>query len=145
MTDLGRFPHYMIKEIFDQPQALRATTRDRISPEDESISIDDEIRLTRKQLCELRRITIIASGTSRHAGMVGRYMLQELANLPVDVEYASEFELRDLRLNPGELTIVITQSGETSDTSASQRKAKATKREDAHVCRRCGALYCSGL
>lgn len=125
MTDLGSFPHYMIKEIFDQPQALRATTSGRVSPEGASIRVDDEIRLTRKQLCELRRISIIGSGTSRHAGMVGRYMLQELANLPVDVEYASEFELCDLRLNPGELTIVITQSGETSDTSVAQRKAKA--------------------
>ncbi len=125
MTDRGLFPHYMIKEIFEQPQSLRATIGGRVSLQEGSVNMEEEIGLTRKQLAELRRISIVASGTSRHAGMVGRYMLQKLANLPVDIEYASEFELCDLNLDPAELTIVITQSGETADTSAAQRKAKA--------------------
>ena len=124
MTDRSNFPHYLIKEIFDQPQALRATLNGRVVAGEASIKIADEIRLTRKQLCALRRISIIASGTSRHAGMVGRSMIQELSGLPVDVEYASEFELSNPSLDPGELTILITQSGETADTSAAQRKAK---------------------
>lgn len=122
MTDLGRFPHYMIKEIFEQPESLRATLDGRVCPQDGSVHME-EIGLASKDIERLRRITIIASGTSRHAGMVGRYMIEELAKLPVDVEYASEFELCDL--HPAELTIVITQSGETADTSGAQRKAKA--------------------
>lgn len=123
MTDLGRFPHYMIKEIFEQPQSLRATLDGRVCPQDGSVHLEEEIGLASKDIERLRRISIIASGTSRHAGMVGRYMIEELAKLPVDVEYASEFELCDL--HPAELTIVITQSGETADTSGAQRKAKA--------------------
>ncbi len=123
MTDLGRFPHYMIKEIFQQPQSLRATLEGRVCPQEGSIHMEEEIGLTRSDLSRLGRITIIASGTSRHAGMVGRYMIEELAKLPVDVEYASEFELCDL--HPAGLTLVITQSGETADSSGAQRKAQA--------------------
>src|SRR5207253_360136 len=73
----------------------------------------------------LRRINIVASGTSRHAGMAGQYMIQELTNVPVDVDYASEFEYRNPLIGRGELTIVITQSGETADTTAAQREARA--------------------
>src|SRR5204863_5265853 len=85
----------------------------------------EDVRLTPEQIRALRRINIVASGTSRHAGMIGQYMIQELADLPVDVDYASEFENRNPLIGTGELTIVITQSGETADTTAAQREAKA--------------------
>jgi glutamine---fructose-6-phosphate transaminase (isomerizing) len=124
MGDKGGFPHYMIKEIFEQPSGLRNTIVPRVSPEDAAVRLDD-IRISAEELRGLRRINIVASGTSRHAGMAGQFMIQELANLPGDVDYASEFEYRNPLIGPGELTIVITQSGETADTTAAQREAQA--------------------
>ncbi len=123
MPDKGAFPHYMLKEIFEQPQGLRDTIGPRVSLEDAAIVLDD-VRISAEELRALRRVNIVASGTSRHAGMAGQYMLQELADVPVDVDYASEFEYRNPQIGPGELTIVITQSGETADTTAAQREAK---------------------
>ncbi len=123
MPDKGAFPHYMLKEIFEQPQGLRDTIGPRISLEDAAVVLDD-VRISAEELRALRRVNIVASGTSRHAGMAGQYMFQELADVPVDVDYASEFEYRNPQIGPGELTIVITQSGETADTTAAQREAK---------------------
>src|SRR5882757_6012731 len=120
----GEFPHYMLKEIFEQPQGLRDTVLPRVSLEEASVRLED-IRIPADDLRTLRRINIVASGTSRHAGMVGQYMIQELVNLPVDVDYASEFEYRNSLLGPDEITVVITQSGETADTTSAQREAKA--------------------
>ena len=123
MSDKGAFPHYMLKEIFEQPQGLRDSIGPRVSLEDAAIVLDD-VRISAEELRALRRVNIVASGTSRHAGMAGQYMLQELADVPVDVDYASEFEYRNPLIGPGEITIVITQSGETADTTAAQREAK---------------------
>jgi glucosamine--fructose-6-phosphate aminotransferase (isomerizing) len=122
--DKGGFPHYMIKEIFEQPQGLLATIQPRVSLEEAAVRLED-IRIHADDLRALRRINIVASGTSRHAGMVGQYMIQELVNVPVDVDYASEFEYRNSLIGPGEITVVITQSGETADTTAAQREARA--------------------
>ena len=124
MADKGGFPHYMLKEIFEQPQGLRDTIAPRVSLEEGVVRLD-EVRISTDELRALRRINIVASGTSRHAGMAGQYMIQELVNVPVDVDYASEFEYRNPLIGPGELTIVITQSGETADTTAAQREARA--------------------
>src|SRR5205823_1191234 len=124
MADKGRFPHYMIKEIFDQPQGLRDTIEPRVSLEEGIVKLD-EVRISPEELRALRRINIVASGTSRHAGMAGQYMIQNLTHLPVDVDYASEFEYRNPLIGRGEITIVITQSGETADTTAAQRVAKS--------------------
>jgi glucosamine--fructose-6-phosphate aminotransferase (isomerizing) len=124
MADKGRFPHYMIKEIFDQPQGLRDTIQPRVSLEGGTVKLN-EVRIRPEELQALRRINIVASGTSRHAGMAGQYMIQELTNIPVDVDYASEFEYSNPLIGRGELTIVITQSGETADTTAAQREARA--------------------
>ena len=124
MPDKGGFPHYMLKEIFEQPQGLRETTAPRVSLEEGLIRLP-EVRISLDELRAVRRINIVASGTSRHAGMAGQFMIQELANLPADVDYASEFEYRNPMIGRGELTIVITQSGETADTTAAQREAKA--------------------
>src|SRR5213594_1895557 len=124
MADKGRFPHYMLKEIFEQPQGLRDTIAPRVSLEDGTVRLED-VRIGEDELKALRRINIVASGTSRHAGMAGQYMIQDLGNVPVDVDYASEFEYRNPLIGRGELTIVITQSGETADTTAAQREARA--------------------
>ncbi|HKD02168.1 MAG TPA: glutamine--fructose-6-phosphate transaminase (isomerizing) [Terriglobales bacterium] len=124
MPDKGGFAHYMLKEIFDQPQALRDTIAPRVSLQKGLVQLED-VHIPPEELRALQRINIVASGTSRHAGMAGQYMIQELANLPVDVDYASEFEYRNPLIGKSELTIVITQSGETADTTAAQREAKA--------------------
>lgn len=124
MVDKGGFPHYMLKEIFEQPQGLRDTINPRVSLERGQVRLD-EVRISDDELRALRRINIVASGTSRHAGMAGQYMIRELVNVPVEVDYASEFEYCNPLIGKGELTIVITQSGETADTTAAQREAKA--------------------
>jgi len=123
MDDKGKFPHHMQKEIFEQPQALRDTVAPRLSLDEGVVRLDD-VRITSDELCSLQRINIVASGTSRHAGMAGQFMIQDLAHVPVDVDYASEFEYRNPLICRNELTVVITQSGETADTSAAQREAK---------------------
>src|ERR1700733_4519906 len=123
MDDKAGFPHHMLKEIFEQPRALRDTIAPRVSLDDGAVRLDD-VRITVDELRSLQRINIVASGTSRHAGMAGQFMIQDLANVPVDVDYASEFEYRSPLICRNELTIVITQSGETADTTAAQRQAK---------------------
>jgi len=124
MQDKGNFPHYMLKEIFDQPQALRDTIAPRVSQERAEVRLAEEVRISEAELRSLQRIHIVASGTSRHAGIAGQFMFQELVHLPVEVDYASEFEYRDPLIGGREITIVITQSGETADTTAAQREAK---------------------
>src|SRR2546425_12310228 len=94
MADKGRFPHYMIKEIFDQPQGLRDTIQPGVSLEQGIVKLD-EVRISPEELRDLRRISIVASGTSRHAGMASQYMLQALTNIPDDVHDANEFEYRN--------------------------------------------------
>src|SRR5712692_10013347 len=123
MAGTAEFAHHMIKEIFEQPQALRATTASRVSLEEVVVRLP-EVRISPQELRSLRRINIVASGTSRHAGMAGQYMILELAGVQVDVDYASEFEYSNPLIGPGELTILITQSGETADTTGAQREAK---------------------
>ena len=124
MPDKNGFPHFMLKEIFDQPQGLRDTIMPRVSLPDGEVRIATEVRVDPLELRRLRRINIVASGTSRHAGLAGQYMFQDLAHVFADVDYASEFEYRNPPIGPEELTIVITQSGETADTMAAQRLAR---------------------
>ncbi len=124
MADKNGFPHYMLKEIFEQPESLRTMIAPRVSLEEGVVRLED-VHISTEELRALRRINIVASGTSRHAGMAGQYMIQDLVHLPVDVDYASEFEYRNPLIGRSELTIVITQSGETADTTAAQREAQA--------------------
>ena len=114
----------MLREIFEQPQALADTVLPRLTADHSAINIAGEIRIPVEELRRVKRINIVASGTSRHAGMVGQYMFQDLAHVPADVDYASEFEYRNPAIGAQEITIVITQSGETADTMAAQRLAK---------------------
>ena len=124
MPDKGGFPHYMLKEIFEQPKALEDTIAPRVSRDTAEVRLADEVRIGNEELRSIRRVNIVASGTSRHAGIAGQFMFQDLVHLPVDVDYASEFEYRNPMISRGEITIVITQSGETADTTAAQREAK---------------------
>src|SRR5712692_10601965 len=123
MADKGGFPHHMIKEIFEQPRALHDTIAPRVSLDEAAVQLR-EVHINPEELRALRRINIVASGTSRHAGMAGQYMILELAGVQVDVDYASEFEYRNPLIGRGELSIFITQSGETADTTGAQREAK---------------------
>lgn len=124
MTGEGQFRHHMIKEIFEQPRGLHDTIAPRVSLEEGVVHLE-ESHLSPEKIRFLNRINIVASGTSRHAGMVGQYMIQELSGVPVDVDYASEFEYRNPITGPGELAILITQSGETADTTGALREAKS--------------------
>src|SRR5438067_12826552 len=124
MPDKGGFPHYMLKEIFEQPKALEDTIAPRVSRDTAEVRLVEEVRIGSEELRSIRRVNIVASGTSRHAGIAGQVICQDLVYLPVDVDYASEFEYRNPMISRGEITIVITQSGETADTTAAQREAK---------------------
>jgi glutamine---fructose-6-phosphate transaminase (isomerizing) len=123
MTETRKFPHHLIREIFEQPDALRRTIEPRVSLSEGLVRLD-EIHISTDELRAQKRINIVASGTSRHAGMAGQFMIQDLAGVPVDVDYASEFEYRNPMIGRDELSIFITQSGETADTTAAQREAK---------------------
>jgi glutamine---fructose-6-phosphate transaminase (isomerizing) len=124
VTPTREFAHFMLREIFEQPQALADTVLPRLTSDHSGINIAGEIHIPAEELRSVKRINIVASGTSRHAGMVGQYMFQDLAHVPADVDYASEFEYRNPAIGAQEITIVITQSGETADTMAAQRLAK---------------------
>jgi glutamine---fructose-6-phosphate transaminase (isomerizing) len=119
----GGFDHFMLKEIFEQPDSLRDVMRGRLLEEEGDARLGG-IRDHADELRRVRRIVITACGTSWHAGLVGEYMLEELARIPVDVEYASEFRYRNPVLEQDTLALAISQSGETADTLAALREAK---------------------
>ena len=122
---LGPYPHFMLKEICEQAETVRNTLRGRLLP-GEGFARLNGLNLSPGQCMRIRRILIVACGTSWHSGLVGRYALEDLAGIPVDVEYASEYRYRrQLRL-AGTLTIAISQSGETADTLEALRAARAT-------------------
>jgi glucosamine--fructose-6-phosphate aminotransferase (isomerizing) len=122
--ELGGYPHFMLKEICEQPQSVQSTLRGRLLPQ-EGIARLNGLNLTPAECERIHRIVILACGTSWHAGLVGRHVLEELTGIPVDVEYASEFRYRPQILVPGTLTIAISQSGETADTLEAMRAARA--------------------
>ncbi len=119
----GGYDHFMLKEIFEQPSSLRDVMRGRLLEEEGDARLGG-IAMHGDVLANVRRIVITACGTSWHAGLVGEYMLEELARIPVDVEYASEFRYRNPVLEDGTLLLAISQSGETADTLAALREGK---------------------
>ena len=122
-AEKGDFEHFMLKEIFEQPQTVRNALRGRIDHEAYT-AIFGGWNLSPSELRSIDRIVITACGTSWHAGLVGEYLIEELAHIPVEVEYASEFRYRNAPIDKGTLVIAITQSGETADTLAALREAK---------------------
>jgi len=119
----GDFEHFMLKEIFEQPKTIEDTFRGRISPDHTEIKLGGLLDIFPK-LLKARRIIIIGCGTSWHAALVGEYLIEEYARIPVEVEYASEFRYRNPILSKEDVVIAITQSGETADTLAALRMAK---------------------
>ena len=119
----GSFPHYMLKEIFEQPDSIRDTFRGRVSVDPAAIKLGGLYPVL-PALRRAQRIIIIGCGTSWHAGLIGEYLLEELAHIPVEVEYASEFRYRHPVIRKEDVIIAISQSGETADTLAAIRKAR---------------------
>jgi glucosamine--fructose-6-phosphate aminotransferase (isomerizing) len=123
MAEKGGYRHFMLKEIYEQPRAIMDTIRGRVSQESGTVHLE-EIGLTTEQLNKVNKIFIVACGTSWHAGLVGKYMIEELACIPTEVDIASEFRYRCPLVGKDNLFIAITQSGETADTLAAMREAK---------------------
>ncbi len=123
MIEKAGFPHFMLKEIFEQPQSLRNTLRGRLMVEEGTARLGG-LNMSPAELRAITRVVITACGTSWHAGMIGEYLIEELARIPVEVEYASEFRYRNPVLEPGTVVVAISQSGETADTLAAMREAK---------------------
>jgi len=117
------FPFQMLKEVYEQPEAIRQTIIQHIDPVTRMVR-PDRFPWTKAEVAALRRITIVASGASRHAGLCGKLMIEELAGISVEVEHSSEYGYRKPTDGKGSLVIAITQSGETADTTAAQRIAK---------------------
>ena len=123
MAEKGGFKHFMLKEIFEQPRAVRDTVQGRISLDTGKVYLE-EMDISEAEFKDLASIKIAACGTSWHAALAGKYMIEQLARVPVDVDYASEFRYREPVFNENDLLIVISQSGETADTIAAMREAK---------------------
>ncbi|MFO0809399.1 MAG: glutamine--fructose-6-phosphate transaminase (isomerizing) [Gemmataceae bacterium] len=122
-SDRGSFDHYMLKEIYEQPEAIENAMRGRLSESDASAHFGG-LNLTTRQLRDAERIILTACGTSYHAALVGEYMIEEFARIPVEVEYASEFRYRNPPIDKNTIVLAITQSGETADTLAALRESK---------------------
>lgn len=119
----GGFPHFMLKEIFEQPECLKTCMLGRINVEGNKVSLSAVLDY-RKELISAKRIIIVACGTSWHAGLIGKQILENLCRIPVEVEYASEFRYRNPVVGAGDIVIAISQSGETADTLAAIKLAK---------------------
>ncbi|MCK4851442.1 MAG: glutamine--fructose-6-phosphate transaminase (isomerizing), partial [Phycisphaerae bacterium] len=121
--ELDGYDHFMLKEIFEQPTSLENTLRGRIDLQ-AGKAILGGLENVKEQLAQAKRIIIIACGTAWHAGLVGEFLLEQLARIPTEVEYASEFRYRNPIIEPGTVVIAVSQSGETADTLAALREAK---------------------
>lgn len=130
---LNGFPHYMLKEIFEQPQSLADTMRGRLSDED-ATSVFGGLNMSPQELRQVNRIVLTACGTSWHAALVGEYLIEEFARIPVEVEYASELRYRNPPVEQGTLLFAITQSGETADTLAALREMKRKGHPTLAIC-----------
>jgi glucosamine--fructose-6-phosphate aminotransferase (isomerizing) len=139
LAEKGGFRHFMVKEIYEQPRAVRDTTLGRFSPETGQVWLD-EMEISPEDFRSFRDIKIVAAGTSRHAGLAGKIMIERLARVPVEVDYASEFRYRDPLVDSKTLTILLTQSGETADTLAGQREAQGKGSKTLAICNVLGSI-----
>ncbi|HTP32656.1 MAG TPA: glutamine--fructose-6-phosphate transaminase (isomerizing) [Candidatus Acidoferrales bacterium] len=138
-AEKGGYQHFMLKEIYEQPRAVRDTTLGRVGQETGRIFLD-EMEITPAEFTAFRQVRIIACGTSWHAALAGKFMIEKLARLPVEVDYGSEFRYRDPIVTPDTLTVVISQSGETADTLAAQREAKQKGSRTLAICNVVGSM-----
>src|SRR5579864_5260771 len=139
LAEKGGYKHFMLKEIFEQPRAVRDTILGRVGQETGRIFLE-EMDISAKEFREFESIKIIACGTSWHAALTGKFMIEKLARIPVEVDYGSEFRYRDPIISQKVLTIVISQSGETADTLAAQREAKHKGSKTLAICNVVGSM-----
>jgi glutamine---fructose-6-phosphate transaminase (isomerizing) len=139
MAEKGGYKHFMLKEIFEQPRAVRDTMLGRVGQESGRIFLD-EMDIPEKAFREFESVKIVACGTAWHAAMAGKFMIEKLARIPVEVDYGSEFRYRDPIVSEKTLTVVISQSGETADTLAAQREAKQKGSKTLAICNVVGSM-----
>jgi glucosamine--fructose-6-phosphate aminotransferase (isomerizing) len=139
MAEKGGYKHFMLKEIFEQPRAIRDTVLGRVGQESGRVFLD-EMDISPKVFREFQSVKIIACGTSWHAALAGKFMIEKLARIPVEVDYGSEFRYRDPIVSKDMLTVVISQSGETADTLAAQREAKQKGSKTLAICNVVGSM-----
>ena len=139
MAEKGGFKHFMLKEIYEQPRAVRDTVQGRLSLDTGRVYLD-QMDITEEEFKGFDRVMIAACGTSWHAGLAGKYMLEQLARVPVEVDYASEFRYRDPVIDERTLLVVISQSGETADTIAALRGAKERGARVLSICNVQGSM-----
>ncbi|MGO9602493.1 MAG: glutamine--fructose-6-phosphate transaminase (isomerizing), partial [Candidatus Binataceae bacterium] len=139
MAEKGGFKHFMQKEIFEQPRAVRDTLLGRISQETGKVFLD-EMNITEGEFRNFRDVKIVACGTSWHAALAGKFMIERLARMPVEVDYGSEFRYRDPIVDNHSLIIAISQSGETADTLAAEREARQKGGKVIAICNVVGAM-----
>ena len=139
MAEKAGYKHFMQKEIFEQPDAIQETLLGRISLETGDV-FPGELGISEDMLRSIDRVAIVACGTSWHAGLVGKFLFEQLARLPVDVDYGSEFRYRDPFIDSRSLTVVITQSGETADTLAALREARDRGAHAIAICNVVGSM-----
>src|SRR5262245_37421525 len=133
------YKHFMLKEIFEQPTAVRETILGRVS-EDTGLVFLDEMKLTDADFRSIDKVQLLACGTSWHAGLVGKFLIEQLAGVPTEVDYGSEYRYRSPIVNRRTLAVVITQSGETADTLAALREAKAQGGRSIAICNVVGSM-----
>src|SRR2546427_808266 len=139
LAEKGGYKHFMLKEIHEQPRAVRDTTLGRISRDSGKVILE-EMKISERNFRELQNIRIIACGTSWHAALTGKFMIESLARVPAEVDYGSEFRYREPVVPPNTLAIMITQSGETADTLAAQREVKQRGAKNIAICNVVGSM-----
>jgi glucosamine--fructose-6-phosphate aminotransferase (isomerizing) len=139
MAEKAGYKHFMLKEIFEQPTAARETILGRVSQDSGKVFLE-EMAISDATLAAVERVTILACGTSWHAGLVGKFMIEQIARLPVEVDYGSEYRYRGPIVPPRTLAIVITQSGETADTLAALREATRQGASSIAICNVVGSM-----
>src|SRR5437764_5237481 len=139
MVEKGGFKHFMLKEIHEQPHAVRETALGRISLDSGKVFLE-KMEISDDDLLQTQKINIVACGTSWHAGLAGKFMIERMARIPEEVDYASEYRYRNPITSSRDLTVLITQSGETADTIAAQREAKDKGSKTLAICNVVGAM-----
>jgi glutamine---fructose-6-phosphate transaminase (isomerizing) len=139
MAEKAGYKHFMLKEIFEQPRAVRETVLGRVSPESGSVFLH-EVGIAESDLRSIEKVMLLACGTSWHAALVGKFLIEQLAKLPTEVDYGSEFRYRKPILDARALAVAITQSGETADTLAALREAKSLNARSLAICNVVGSM-----
>jgi len=137
-SEKGDFPHFMLKEIYEQPGSIRDAMRGRLSAEESTAKLGG-LNMTSRELRDIERIVLTGCGTAFHAAMIGEHLIESLAHLPVECEFASEFRYRNMPMNKDTLVFAVSQSGETSDTLAALRESKRKGHRTLGICNNVGS------